>query len=200
MIKDEWRRLGGSAVTEETHQAQEANFRPMLLKMMAEKPDAIYITSSLGKQAAQIVRQATDLGYEGYFLSYGALEDPEVLALGAKAEKCIYTAPTFDTASSDPTTKSFVSAFTAKYGRPPNVHQANHYDLIKIIETVSSSIEKSGKRTTGALFKEAFTAQFPEYVGAAGKYRFSFKDGSVLRSTVVKTVKNGAFTKIADLA
>ena len=198
-IKDEWQRLGGSAIVEETHQAQEANFRPMLLKMLAEKPDAIYITSSLGKQAAQIVRQAGDLGYEGYFLSYGALEDPEVLALGSKAERCIYTSPACDSASTDPATKNFVAAFTAKFGRPPNVHQANHYDLIKIIQAVSLPIETAGKTTTGALFRETLMARFPEYSGAAGKYRFNFKDGSVLRSTVVKTVKDGAFTKIGDL-
>jgi branched-chain amino acid transport system substrate-binding protein len=196
-IKKDWERLGGSDIIEEAHQAQEANFRPMLLKMMAGKPDAIYITSSVGKQSAQIVRQARELGYDGYFLTFGAFEDPEVLALGAKAEKCVYTAPAFDT--NDPSTKKFVEAFAARFGRPPNLHQANHYDLIQIIQAVSEPIAKSGKAITGETFRETLMAKLPEYRGVGGRLRFNFADGSVHRSTVVKTVKDGAFVKIADL-
>lgn len=199
-IKRDWQKLGGSSIVEEEHQAQESNFRGLLLKMMAEKPDAMYITSSVGKQAAQIVRQARELGYEGYFLSFGALEDPEVLALGPKAEKCFYTAPAFDASSSDPNIKKFVEAFTAKFGSRPNVHQANHYDLIKLIQAASEPIEKAGKQTSGEALREAVMAKFPEYIGVAGRYRFDFKDGSVLRSTVVKTVRGGAFVKMADLS
>lgn len=53
---------------------------------------------------------------------------------------------------------------------------------------------------TGEAFREAFMAQLPEYVGAGGRYRFNFSDGSVIRSTVVKTVRDGAFVKLADLS
>jgi hypothetical protein len=52
---------------------------------------------------------------------------------------------------------------------------------------------------TGQAFRTEFTSKFPTYEGAAGRYRFNFADGSVMRSTVVKTVKDGAFTKVADL-
>jgi branched-chain amino acid transport system substrate-binding protein len=199
-IKKDWQAMPGTSLIEEAHQAQESNFRPMLLKLLADKPDAIYITSSVGKQAAQIVRQAKDLGYDGYFLSFGALEDPEVLALGEKAEKCIYTAPAFDVKSSDPATKQFIESFTAKFGRAPNVHQANHFDLIKIIQAVSDGIEKQGGPIDGEKFRRVFMEKYPEYVGVAGRYRFNFNDGSVLRSTVVKTIRDGAFTTIANLS
>jgi hypothetical protein len=52
---------------------------------------------------------------------------------------------------------------------------------------------------TGQAFRTELTSKFPTYDGAAGRYRFNFADGSVLRSTVVKTVKDGAFVKVADL-
>jgi ABC-type branched-subunit amino acid transport system substrate-binding protein len=198
-IKQEWQKLGGSAVIEENHQIQEANFRPMLLKMLAEKPDAIYITTSVGKQAAQLVRQARDLGYEGYFLSYGAFEDPEIQALGAKADKCFYSSPKYDAASADPTTKAFVDSFSKKLGRPPNVHQANHYDLIKIIQTVSERVMDQSGQLNGEAFRAALVANYPQYSGVGGLYRFNFSDGSVLRSSVVKTVKDGVFVTLSDL-
>jgi branched-chain amino acid transport system substrate-binding protein len=197
-IKSAWEKLGGSGVVEEAHQAQESNFRPMLLKMMTANPDAIYITSSVGKQSAQIVRQARELGYTGYFLSFGAFEDPEVLTLGTKADKCVYTAPGFDAGSADPQTKMFVDRFHTRFAKIPNVHQANHYDLIQIFKEVAEPFAKAGKPLTGEAFRGAFMTQLPEYVGAGGRYRFNFADGSVIRSTVVKTVRDGAFVKIAD--
>jgi branched-chain amino acid transport system substrate-binding protein len=198
-IKREWKRLGKEITVEESFQAKETNFRPSLLKILATKPDAIYTTSSNGKLSAQVVRQARDLGYEGSFLSYGAFEDPEVLAIGQKAEKCFYTSPAFDAASGSDATKSFVDKFTKKFGRPPNVHQANHYDLIDMFSKVSANLARASKPVTGESFRDEFAANFATYAGAGGGYRFDFKDGSVRRSTVVKTIKDGAFVKVASL-
>jgi branched-chain amino acid transport system substrate-binding protein len=198
-IKREWSRLGKELVVEESFQAKETNFRPSLLKMLAAKPDAIYNTSSNGKLSAQVVRQARDLGFEGKFLSYGAFEDPEILTLGSKADNCFYTAPTFDTSTSDASIKKFVTAFSAKHGRLPNIHQANHYDLVQLFATVTTNLDNAKKPLTGENYRAEIQSNYLTYEGAAGKYRFNFADGSVLRSTVVKTVKDSAFVKIADL-
>jgi branched-chain amino acid transport system substrate-binding protein len=198
-IKRDWARLGKDVTVEESFQARESNFRPSLLKMMSAKPDAIYNTSSNGKVSAQIVRQARDLGYEGLFLSYGAFEDPEVLALGAKAERCFYTSPKFDAASGSQETKDFIQGFTKKHSRPPNIHQANHYDLIRLYDAIVGKLAAASMPATGENFKKEFTSAYKTYSGAAGNYRFDFSDGSVLRSTVVKTVKDGAFAKVEDL-
>lgn len=198
-IKREWKRLGKELSVEENFQAKETNFRPSLLKILSTKPDAIYNTSSNGKLSAQVVRQARELGYEGYFLSYGAFEDPEVLAIGSKAEKCFYTAPAFDTSSDVTATKAFVEKFNKKFGRLPNVHQANHYDLMQLFSNVAANLRRSNTPVTGESIRAELVANFPTYTGAGGGYRFNFKDGSVLRSTVVKTVKDGAFVKVASL-
>jgi branched-chain amino acid transport system substrate-binding protein len=198
-IKREWSRLGKELVVEESFQTKETNFRPSLLKMLAAKPDAIYNTSSNGKLSAQVVRQARDLGFGGKFLSYGAFEDPEILTLGSKADNCFYTAPTFDTSTTDDSIKKFVTAFSTKHSRLPNIHQANHYDLVQLFATVTTNLTNANKPLTGENYRAEIQSKYPTYDGAAGKYRFNFKDGSVLRSTVVKTVKDSAFVKIADL-
>ncbi len=198
-IRKEWSRLGKELVVEEAFQSRETNFRPSLLKILAAKPDAIYNTSSNGKVSAQVVRQARDLGYEGLFLSYGAFEDPEVLALGPKADNCYYTSPKFDAVGGSEKTKSFIEAFNKKHGRPPNIHQANHYDLIQLYTTIAGNLARASKPMTGENFKSELSSNYKTYEGAAGSYRFNFNEGSVLRSTVVKTVKNGAFVKVADL-
>jgi hypothetical protein len=42
-------------------------------------------------------------------------------------------------------------------------------------------------------------ATMTQYQGAAGAYKFNVKDGSVSRSSIVKVVKDGKFTKLDDL-
>ncbi len=198
-VKTDWTRIGGAIIAEDVHQPAEANFRPILLKVLNAKPDAIYLTSSNGKQLAQIVRQAREIGYKGIFLSYGAFEDPEVLALGAQADGCYYSAPSYDAATPGAGGRKFVDSFQKKYGRLPNVHQANHYDLVLLYAAVADGLAKQNKPLTGASFREYLVATMPTYQGAAGSYRFNYKDGSVLRSSIVKVVRDGKFTKLDDL-
>jgi branched-chain amino acid transport system substrate-binding protein len=198
-VRADWSRIGGTVVTEDVHQPGEASFRPILLKLLNSRPDAIYLTSSNGKQLAQIVRQARELGYKGIFLSYGAFEDPEVLALGVQADGCYYSSPSYDAATPGAAGSKFVEAFQKKHARAPNVHQANHYDLIYLYKTVAEGLAKQNKPLTGASFREYMSANMPQYQGAAGLYRFNYKDGSVLRSSIVKVVREGKFTKVDDL-
>lgn len=199
-VKADWTRAGGAIAAEDVHQPGEANFRPILLKMLSSRPEAIYLTSSNGKQLAQIVRQAREIGYKGVFLSYGAFEDPEVLALGAQADGCYYSSPSYDAAAPSATGRKFVDAFQKKYGRLPNVHQANHYDLVKLYSAVADGLARQNKPLTGASFREYMATTMPQYQGAAGSYKFNYRDGSVLRSSIVKVVKDGKFTKLDDLS
>ncbi|TAM04487.1 MAG: amino acid ABC transporter substrate-binding protein [Pusillimonas sp.] len=198
-VKADWTRIGGAIAAEDVHQPGETSFRPILLKMLGTKPDAIYLTSSNGKQLAQIVRQAREIGYKGIFLSYGAFEDPEVLTLGAQANGCYYSSPSYDAANPGAAGRKFVDAFQKKYGRLPNVHQADHYDLVLLYTAVADGLAKQNKPLTGASFREYLTATIPQYQGAAGNYRFNYKDGSVLRSSIVKVVRDGKFTKLDNL-
>jgi branched-chain amino acid transport system substrate-binding protein len=198
-VKADWTRIGGVIAAEDVHQPGEANFRPILLKMLNAKPDAIYLTSSNGKQLAQIVRQAREIGYKGIFLSYGAFEDPEILALGAQADGCYYSSPSYDAAAPSASGRKFADAFQKKYGRLPNVHQANHYDLVVLYRAVADGLARQNKPLNGVNFRDYMAATMMQYQGAAGAYKFNFKDGSVSRSSIVKVVKDGKFTKLDDL-
>jgi branched-chain amino acid transport system substrate-binding protein len=198
-VQKSWKALGGELTIEETHQIEESNFRAVMLKMIAAGPEAIYVTTSNGKQSAQIVKQARELAYKGYFVSYGAFEDPEILTIGDKADGSYFSTPAFDATAEDQRTRDFVKAFSAKFGSTPNVHQANHWDVIYLYAAVVRSLLKSGKEVSGENFRDGFKAQFRTYQGVGGDYAFNFDDGSVRRSEFVKTIKDGRFVKVADL-
>jgi len=198
-VKKQWAAQGEQLVGEETHQAMEPNFRPSLLKLLTTRPDAIYITNSTGKESAQIIKQSRDLGYKGAFLSFGALESPEVAHLGDVAENSFYTVPNYDPQSGNAKTQAFIASFKEKMKREPGVHEANHYDVIYLIKQVSEDVIKGGGTLNGETFRDQFQKKYGTFDGAASKYQFDFSDGSVLRATILKTVKGGNFVKVADL-
>lgn len=196
--KKVWAEVGGEFVGEGTHQLDAINFRPTLIKLLAQKPDAIYITTS-AKEAALIVKQARDLGFKGAFLSYGALEQPDILAIADKAEGSYYSAPVFDPASDDRRMKAFEAAFKKKYHDAPNLHHANHYDLVQMFKLIVEDVYKQGKPYSGEALRDAFRRNVREYRGTSGSYRFNLDDGSVLRPSILKTVKDGKFVKVDTL-
>jgi branched-chain amino acid transport system substrate-binding protein len=199
-VKKEWTALGGTVAADETHQQTEANFRATMLKVLSTKPDAIYLTTSNDKQASQIVRQARELGYKGVFLSFGALEAPEMLTIGRQADGCYFTSAAYDPAGDNAATKQFVDAFKKRFdGKLPNIHHANHYDLVQMYKLAADALVKQGKPVNGANIRDSFRTHVAEYRGAGGRYRFNFKDGSARRSVIVKTISDGKFVKVADL-
>ena len=199
-VKKEWAALGGTLAADETHQQGEMNFRSTMLKMLTTRPDAIYLTTSNDKQAAQIVRQARELGYKGAFLSFGALEGAEILAIGKHADGCYFSSAAYDPNGDNPLTRRFVEQHRKRFGgATPNIHHANHYDLVHMYKQAAEALIKQGKPVNGASMRESFMQNVATYRGAGGAYRFNFKDGSARRSVIVKGIADGKFVKIADL-
>jgi branched-chain amino acid transport system substrate-binding protein len=199
-VKKEWATLGGALAADETHQQTEANFRATMLKVLSTKPDALYLTTSNDKQASQIVRQARELGYKGVFLSFGALEGPEMLTIGRQADGCYFTSAAYDPAGDNPATKRFVESFKKRFdGKLPNIHHANHYDLVQMYKVAADALVKQRKPVNGITMRESFRANVAQYRGAGGLFRFNFNDGSARRSVIVKTISDGKFVKVADL-
>lgn len=198
-INAKWAEIGGELVREEGHQVEEMNFRPSLLRMLSRSPDAIYITSPEGEQAAQIIRQARELGYQGLFLSFGAIEDPVILELGSRAEGMYYTSPDFNPRSDRELTSAFAREFEQALGRLPNVHQANHYDLVYMFKAAADALIEQGEPVSGENVRNYFRNNIHTYQGSAGDYVLNYSDGSVRRSTIVKTVKDSNFVTVAPL-
>ena len=66
-------------------------------------------------------------------------------------------------------------------------------------KTAVEGLVKQGKPVSGVNVRDYVLSNMARYEGAAGKYQFNPKDGSVLRATALKTVKDGKFVKITDL-
>lgn len=125
--------IGGSIALSEGFAEGTTDFRSLLTKVKEAVPDVVFIPSQY-KEAAQLLKQAKELGVNVQFLADAALYSPELLkAAGNAAEGLILTNPEWSPQSEKPQVKAFVAAFRKAYGQDPDVYAAAGYDLIFVL-------------------------------------------------------------------
>lgn len=123
---------GGSVTAHEHITSGSTDFRGVLTKIAAENPDVLYL-SMFYSDAALIVKQARELGYEGQFFAVDASITPEfVKVAGSASEGTLISGLGLDPAHT-PSAKAFVKSFEAAYHEPPNSYAANAYDAARVL-------------------------------------------------------------------
>ncbi|HDZ20147.1 MAG TPA: hypothetical protein ENH80_00540 [Phycisphaerae bacterium] len=184
---------GGSIPVMEAYQAEGTDYRSFLAKMKMDAPDALYIAGYFA-DTATIVRQLRELGLSTQVLGTTAVEDDKFLQLaGDAAEGVIYPLATgFDPASSDAQVQQFVKKFRSRYGHEPGWVEAQAYDAFMLICHVASRLDED---VTGEALKKALDTM-GSYKGVAGVIEFD-ENGDVVKPVVLKTVRNGVFSRLA---
>jgi branched-chain amino acid transport system substrate-binding protein len=183
---------GGQVLLSEGYQADETDFRSLLVKVHSERPDVLYIAGYFA-DTATVCRQARDVGFTIPLLGTTAIEDPQFLKLaGASAEGMVYPLATgFDPSDKDPVVASFVDSFKKRYGRDPGWVEAHCYDAFVLL---CYAAQRADPPVTGIKIKAALD-HLGDYHGVTGTIRFDI-NGDVVKPIVLKIVRNGRFTKL----
>lgn len=133
VFTEEFQKRGGEIAGIDGYVEGQTNFRAILLKVKGTNVDGLYIPGyPLG--IASILKQAKEMGLNTVFFSNVASEDKDFANLaGNAAIGLMYTAPTFDPASNDPATKSFVDKFEREFHSKPDVHALKGYEVISLV-------------------------------------------------------------------
>lgn len=176
---------GGTIIAEEAFAQGATDFRAQLTKIATAHPDAIYLVGY--KELGQALKQAGELRVKTSILSTVMFEDPEILTVaGHAAEGVIYSARAYDPESNDPTIRTFVSTFKARYGEVPDIFAAYSYDAARIMV---HAIELGGP--TGDGIKNALYS-IKDFPGVTGPTTFD-ENGDVTQPAFLKTVREGKF-------
>jgi branched-chain amino acid transport system substrate-binding protein len=194
-VNNEIKRLGGEIIREETHMEGDKDMTPQLTKIIAAKPDLIWV-SNVYPETATIVRQARGLGYAGLILGSDGAYSPELIKIAGKenAEGVMCWAPFFP-GSTEPTVKKYVEAYKAKYnGEVPDAYGSLAYDAAGVILTALEKTVKSGKADRKALrdYIAEIGGKNPAYDGVTGKIKFD-KNGDVETPIKILVIKSGQF-------
>jgi len=175
---------GGSVPVEETYPQGATDVRAQLTKLSAARVEAIYLVGY--KELGRILKQAAELRVVARYLSTVMFEDPEVLSTaGPAAEGVVYSSPSFDINSDEPTVKAFRERYQAAYARSPDIFAAASYDAVGIIGKAMAS-----GATTGDAIRDALYAT-RDYPGVIGSTSFDAK-GDATQPAVLKTIEGGS--------
>ena len=176
---------GGEVVVSEAYEQGATDFRTQLLKLKTARVDAIYLIGY--KEMGNVLRQAKELGINTQFLSYSAIEDPDIINLAGDAvEGLVYTRQSFDPDDPEDVTRKFSSSYRDLYKRDPDPYAALAYDSIMIL---AKAIVEGGDTSEGIKTAIYEIKGFP---GVTGTTTFD-NNGDVTKSISIKKIQGGKF-------
>jgi branched-chain amino acid transport system substrate-binding protein len=190
---DNFQRLGGEIVATEAYRSNDSNFSAQLTKIVALKPEGIYIPGYY-TQAGQIAQQARRVGLNVPLLGGDGWDSPRLIEIGGAAINGCFFSNHYTVEDPDAKVQAFVKAYQATYQQLPDSAAALGYDAARIM---FAAIERAGKIERRAI-RDAI-AQTKEFPGVTGIITLG-PDRNAVKSAVVIEVANGKYQVREKLA
>ncbi len=186
VFESEFKKLGGSILSEESFEQGGTDFRAQLTKIKNAKPDAVYMPG-YPPEMAQIMKQAAELKLRTQFLSVTVFEDSKVLELaGQAADGVIYTTQVYDPEAKDEIVQKFVKAYKDRFNATPDIFAGLSYDATKIVALAM----RQGGLQSEQIKKTLYTIK--DFHGVTGLTTFD-ANGDVMKPIGIKVLKQGRF-------
>lgn len=164
------------------------DFRPLVTKLRQANVDSILLASHYGPTAI-FLQQLRQAGMEQQVVGPETLYNPELITLAGEAANGIITTTYFF--PGDPSKAGFVEAYTAKYGREPDLWAAYAYDAISIAAAGAKALAEAGKPITREALRDAID-DLPPFEGVTGVTEFV--DGTPSKELTILKITDGAYT------
>src|SRR5499425_2262306 len=109
-------KLGYQVVSKEFFERSVTDFNPVLLRVLAQKPDIISVNASPAGSVGLMIKQARELGFKGRFIHIGQVDTAVVSNIAGKANVEGMWVHGFVQSPLPETVKAWQSRYTKKYG------------------------------------------------------------------------------------
>jgi len=187
-------KMGAGTVTAfESHGTKDQDFSAQLTKIIATKPDFIFVPNNYN-QVALIVPQARQLGYKGEFMGSDAWGSSELMTLCGDVCKGLHFSTHYAAAGATGATKEFIDRYTKQYGYTPDDVAALTWDATRV---VLQAIQNTGG-LTGKLKKDRKAVRkgmqaITSFDGITGSMKFDDQGDPVKCAVVVQISQSGEF-------
>ncbi len=160
--------MGWKIVMQEGYQQGIADFKPLLAKAKAAKPDVVYMISYV-KEAALIMKQSRELNFTPkVFAGAGAgFTLPEFLELAGSAADNVVSATLWTPQVPYPGAKEYYNNYLKRFGAEPDYHGAEAYASVYVV----ADALKRAKELTPQAVREALVKT--NLMTAFGPVRFT---------------------------
>ena len=185
-FKEEFTKLGGAIVGEQSYSSGDIDFRAQLTPIRGSKPDAVYVPGYY-QEVALIVKQGRQIGLTMPFIGCDGWADQALLTIGGKAmDGCFFTNH-FSPEDQSPIVKNFVEKFQGKYGTLPDTFSALGYDAARLL---ADAIQRAGSSGSQAV-RDAL-AKTAGFQGVTGQISLD-ANRNASKPGLIVTVKAGKF-------
>jgi ABC-type branched-chain amino acid transport systems, periplasmic component len=189
----------GSVVAMESHGPKDQDFSAQLTKIIAAKPDFIFVPENYSF-AALIVPQARDLGYKGPFMGSDAWGSAELSNLCGKDCVGQFFSTHYTAEGATGKTKEFIDKYKTKYGYVPDDVAALTWDSINI---VLQGIQKAGKidpdlKKERKLIRDNM-AGMAKFDGITGSMKFDENRDPIKCAVIVRVTEQGTFAFVESV-
>lgn len=157
-------KLGGTIVADESFKGGDVDFRPQLSKIKAANPDVIFMPYFF-KEVALSANQARELGITQVLMGGDGWPSDQLISMGAKAVEGSYFVNHLD--YDDPEVQGYKARYRAKYGIETELNGYLVHDAVLLLV---AALEKAG-----VVSGEAIAQAVPqvEVKGITGRIRIS---------------------------
>lgn len=185
VFKENFAKLGGEIVADETFNPEDTDFRTQVTKAKASNPDVVYIVPQTVPKGVLLVKQLKEAGVKQQILTAEVLIGRNVIKENsADVEAMIGVEQKFDDKA--PKADALLGKYKqqAKEDAPFPAFMSAAYDIVYLI---ADAIEKNGY--DGEKIRDYLYA-VKDYEGAVGKVTID-ENGDVILDFSVKQAKNG---------
>jgi branched-chain amino acid transport system substrate-binding protein len=180
--------LGLEIVLEEMYPLGETEFRPIIGKIKAAAPDAVYATGYYN-EAANLVSQAVDEGLDVQIVGQEGYDSPKFIELAGPAAEGVIITTDLNRDSERETTKLFLEQYREKYGEDADMVGASAFDAVMVL---AHAIEQAGSTDSEAITQAIANIKDFENVASGPFWRYT-ESREVVRPISSQIVQDGAF-------
>jgi len=175
--------FGIDVVSESEYSIKDREFGPIVSKVKADNPDAIY-ASGYFFTAGPLVRQLRAAGVAAPVIGQEGYDGQTFIDIAKEDAEGVIITTSLDRDSSDPVAKSFMDGFAAKAGYPADMVGASAHTAVLVM---AEALKKAGASDKAAL-RDAIAATTLD--AATGHISFNGL-GEVRKDVQVQVVKDG---------
>jgi len=195
IFRDEFeKKMGkGSVKAFESHGTKDQDFSAQLTKIIAAKPDFIFVPNNYN-QVALIVKQAHQLGWKKPFMGSDAWGSAELMTLCGNDCKGLFFSTHYAAAGAKGATKEFIERYQKKYGYVPDDVAALTWDATRIVlQALQESGGLTGKLKADRKAVREAMDKIKSFDGITGKMKFDAQGDPIKCAVVVKITDKGEF-------
>ena len=182
------KKAGMQVLVKEQYEKGAVDFRPILSKVKAAKPDVIYMVSYV-MDAALLMRQIKELRIDAKLYAGGAagFAIPEFIQNAKEASELVMTATLWSPQIAYPGARDFAEKYKKLYKDYPSYHGAEAYSALYVIKDVLTRAKSWKSEDIRAAFKST------KMMTAFGPVKFEDKEGytnqNFMETLVMQVIK-----------